>query len=534
MIQLLNLRGRGVYLARKEESECTNMKICKSCGAEQVDEARFCNLCGQPLEAEELTEEPAAEELEEQLAIELPEEADEETTEEASEEVTEETSETPAKKKTPWGWIIGLVAAVVLVVVLILAKGNAGAGKPVSLTSGVHTNGHGFESHTVHYTENEDAYEFYYTNADAERVELVTESVNEMMDKTVASVGVLELTNRDLQYYFDQQYYYFYTMYSSYLTYMMDMSLGLDEQQDMNQEGTWQDYFLSAAVDMFHQVAALYQTATEEGFLPTAEEQEQMDAAMDLETQAKNYGYEDVDQFMRDYFGPFATVDSYREFVRVNMISSFYAAALVERVTVTEDEVAAYYDANAASLLGNQGIQKVDKNVIDIRHILITPEQAEDGTISDEAWAAAEAQANELYEQWKAGEATEETFAEMANANSTDPGSNTNGGLYTDVYPGQMVTEFNDWCFADGRQTGDHGVVKTSYGYHIMYFSGEGGYVFWKMYTEELLLNERAAEERNAIVMEYELESQLDKAIVMDMNPPTEPVAETAAETETE
>ena len=33
-----------------------------------------------------------------------------------------------------------------------------------------------------------------------------------------------------------------------------------------------------------------------------------------------------------------------------------------------------------------------------------------------------------------------------------------------------MVTEFNDWCFDESRQPGDHGIVETSYGYHLMYF----------------------------------------------------------------
>ena len=33
-----------------------------------------------------------------------------------------------------------------------------------------------------------------------------------------------------------------------------------------------------------------------------------------------------------------------------------------------------------------------------------------------------------------------------------------------------MVTEFNDWCFDESRKPGDHGIVETSYGYHLMYF----------------------------------------------------------------
>ena len=44
------------------------------------------------------------------------------------------------------------------------------------------------------------------------------------------------------------------------------------------------------------------------------------------------------------------------------------------------------------------------------------------------------------------------------------------GGLYEGVTVGQMVEEFEDWCFDEARQSGDHGLVKTAYGYHIMYF----------------------------------------------------------------
>ena len=44
------------------------------------------------------------------------------------------------------------------------------------------------------------------------------------------------------------------------------------------------------------------------------------------------------------------------------------------------------------------------------------------------------------------------------------------GGLYTDVYVGRMVEPFENWCFDESRQYGDTGLVRTNYGYHIMYF----------------------------------------------------------------
>ena len=115
-----------------------------------------------------------------------------------------------------------------------------------------------------------------------------------------------------------------------------------------------------------------------------------------------------------------------------------------------------------------------------VRHILVAPahehaegETHEDGeTYSAEEMAAAKATAEEILASWKAGEATEEAFALLANEKSAD-GDGTTGGLYENVYPGQMVQNFNDWCYDAARKTGDTGIVESEYGYHVMYFVGD-------------------------------------------------------------
>ncbi|MBO6158613.1 MAG: peptidylprolyl isomerase [Firmicutes bacterium] len=109
------------------------------------------------------------------------------------------------------------------------------------------------------------------------------------------------------------------------------------------------------------------------------------------------------------------------------------------------------------------------ENTVDIRHILIAPEDAE----SEESKAEAKAKAEEIYQQFLDGGASEDLFAQLATENSTDTGSASNGGLYTGVYPGQMVQSFNDWCFDEARFAGDSGIIESEYGYHIMYFVGE-------------------------------------------------------------
>ena len=114
----------------------------------------------------------------------------------------------------------------------------------------------------------------------------------------------------------------------------------------------------------------------------------------------------------------------------------------------------------------------------DVRHILVEAvnedESAEEPT--DEAYAAAEATAKDLLAQWQSGEKTAESFGALAEEHSADPGSNTNGGLYTQVAQGDMIPNFNDWVFAEGRQVGDTGLVKntesTVKGWHVIYYQG--------------------------------------------------------------
>ncbi len=115
-------------------------------------------------------------------------------------------------------------------------------------------------------------------------------------------------------------------------------------------------------------------------------------------------------------------------------------------------------------------------NTVSVRSILIKAEADENGLYTDEAKAEAKAQAEAVLAEFKAGDQTEESFAALANQYSDDPGSNTNGGLYENFPRGQMVKEFNDWCFAP-HNSGDTGIVygeSASYaGYHVMYYVSE-------------------------------------------------------------
>lgn len=132
---------------------------------------------------------------------------------------------------------------------------------------------------------------------------------------------------------------------------------------------------------------------------------------------------------------------------------------------------------------------------VDVRHILIkgvTPQDGADTTDNTDAdtstdnssaddpdtrtMAQAQARAQEILDEFLAGEQTAEAFGELAEKYSEDgrSGDDNNlsaaGGLYSNVEQGDMVKNFNDWIFDESRKEGDTDLVQTEYGYHVMYF----------------------------------------------------------------
>lgn len=185
---------------------------------------------------------------------------------------------------------------------------------------------------------------------------------------------------------------------------------------------------------------------TEEEFLALAEEmtrgvdeEGKETAGIEAEkTLMENIGYEALSEDIRDWM-----FDAARETGDVNVTKG------------TSTLVAFYYlDRNDRSELARN-----------VRHILLAT-TAE----SEEIKAKAEA----ILADFNVGPKTAESFGELAIANSEDPGSKDAGGLYEDVIPGQMISEFNDWLFDAERKAGDTGIIfSEETGYHVMYYVGE-------------------------------------------------------------
>ncbi len=301
------------------------------------------------------------------------------------------------------------------------------------------------------------------------------------LDQTVASCGSYSLTNRQAQVYYVMDFYGFMSNYGAMLG--VDDTKPLSEQPSMVDGLNWEQYFVLSSMQAFQQYAAAATKATETGYVMGQEDQEHLESILSgLEEDAKSQGFDSAEAYLQDSLGTGVGLAEYENYLRTYFLAMSYENKLYEDLSWTDEDLLAYRDAHPEEFEG------IDPEVkcVNVRHILITPDAA-DGA-SEEEVAAANAAAKEKAEELLAGfrnNPSEEYFAQLAQENTEDPGSKTTGGLYEDVLPGQMVQAFNDWCFDAARQSGDSGIVETSYGYHVMYFVGQSEKYHWQAVAEE-------------------------------------------------
>ena len=451
---------------------------CKFCNAEMEEGITLCPACGKE-NLEDLTEaavEPAKEiadvaeettEMTEEVA-EVTEEGTEmtEETAEVTEEVAaEESEETPKKKHPKWLIVLAVVGAVAIAAVLGAA-----------IIFGIKSSAPAAGSYSV---------------SDSKAVK--------ERDTVVATVGDVELTNSALQVYYWQAINEYQSNYGYYLdSSVLDFTKPLDQQfQDKEAGVTWQKFFLDGAINSWSRYAALNMQAKEDHFQLSEEMQTYVESLPDqVKEMATSYGYDTVAAMLEDDMGAASDETGYMEYLHTNIYASQYLDSVYDSLVPDMAEIESYYAENEEAL-NAQGIAKDGSVTVDVRHILLCPEGGTTGENGETIYTVAEwdlcrIKAQELLDKWASESGTEEGFAQFAMEHTEDPGSMSTGGLYTDVYEGQMVEPFEDWCFDESRQYGDTGLVQTSYGYHSMYYVGSEE--IWINNVSDLIIYERSME----------------------------------------
>ena len=508
------------------------MEHCKFCQAELEEGSTICPDCGK--DNAESVQEPMEEKIsdseQEQGAVRddsTQETSEPESSADAGEEVTsgeepkeqeakEELSATiePGMKMTP-GKVAAAVAGLIVLLAVLAAlvlwgTKDRDAGEPQQTEAA--TEAAETEPATIPEDgdpDNETCKGSYSASDDA---------VVASADTVIATAGKYTLTLGQLQIYYWQEVSSFLNQYGSYTPYFgLDYTQPLDTQSCGIMEGrTWQQYFLASALNSWRTYQALDDKATAEGF---EMEQELKDYLAQLpqtmEEEAVSKGFESAEALLKYNVGAGASIDDYVQFMQVYYHGYSYFNNFCSGLTATDEEIADMFALHEEEY-AQQGLTR-DTKTVNVRHILVYPEGATTDTIRtetfpEEAWAAGEASAQELLDQWLQGEQTEESFAELAQEHSQDPGSAANGGLYTDVYEGDMVEAFDAWCFDPLRQVGDYGIVKTEFGYHIMYYSGET--IQWPIHAKNDVINEKTNNMVDAAVEALPIQVEYDKILL--------------------
>lgn len=248
---------------------------------------------------------------------------------------------------------------------------------------------------------------------------------------------------------------------------------------------SWQQYFLKQALNAWHSACALelqsrvQELPTEDAYQPSLDNYEKYMAGMPatdylygynplyqpnsmhdayltalpetLEDLAAEKGYAGLDA-LAEALG--TTADALTDAARLYNYSYMYFTTLSYYIECTGADIVALLDADA-----DEG------NYVDIRHILLLPENG--------GWDACLAEAEELLAYWeKKTKHNEAAFADLANQNSDDEATALDGGAYHQLRQGQLAEELDSWCFDEARQAGDTVILQTDEGVHILYFSG--------------------------------------------------------------
>lgn len=342
-------------------------------------------------------------------------------------------------------------------------------------------------------------------------------------DRVVATAGEHKLTNAQLQVLYALQVRDFVNLYGGYIS-----SVGVDPTKPLSEQVydkvtglTWEKYFLQNALMTWMEYCAVSTKAEEADYEMPQEFTDHFEKLEEtLLKSAKDAGFDSIESMLHNECGQNVRYDDYYEYLVLYYTHSLYAGQMMEKLEFADFEIEEYFEKNKDDLKKNYGVTKESGNFVDVRHILIMPEggtKSADGkttTYSEAEWEACRAEAQAIYDAWLAGEKTEDSFGALANEKSDDQNGNvTNGGLYENVAKGQMVKPFENWCFDSERKPGDTGLVRTDYGYHIMYFVDSEP--MWYRYCLSGIKNQEMGELISAYVDQMDIDIDFSK-IVLD------------------
>ena len=122
-------------------------------------------------------------------------------------------------------------------------------------------------------------------------------------------------------------------------------------------------------------------------------------------------------------------------------------------------------------------------------HVIYFVKRYLDETPTADARVIINAEGQSILDEWKNGEATEESFAALADKYNNPATLSAEGGLCQAISPSGSEADLAAWLFDENRVAGDTSVIEATDGTYIMYFVGNNE-PEWKLSIKNTLLEE--------------------------------------------
>ena len=263
----------------------------------------------------------------------------------------------------------------------------------------------------------------------------------------IVSIHGMQFTGLDYNFYFANEYSQLLGMTMQGGSYGIPMTESgfVDMDGQLSETRTVRQYLSEVVIsDLQGEVFLLeyaqqHNLKLDEDVLKSSDEQFE-----EVEESSAKYGIS-LDDYLKSYYGPDATEEGLRAIMQRYELVNLAMKTYVQEYKFAEGE-----------------------DMLPVVYHILYP--TIDLTTGAELDQAAQDEAKQKAEALKSSVTSLEDMKEKGEA-ATQAGEAAEANQYT-VMLGQMVEEFEDWCFAK-HEVGEVDIVKTMYGYHVMYYVGQ-------------------------------------------------------------
>lgn len=271
---------------------------------------------------------------------------------------------------------------------------------------------------------------------------------------------------------FDYNYYTVLNSYVSQNSYLLSL-FGLNLEGDLSAQMysdtmSWQDYFEEMAMDNLTSGIALRRAMEASGF--TYDESKDYDDFLEALQQAASESGVSLNDYIREYFGPYATLSRVEEYIREEMKVSAYFEEVSDSKTPGDDEIQAYYAENKNSY------DLVDYHMLTVDAELPTePTELADPAEETDDGMAVEGEES-VYEPSQA-EIDAAMGLAKAEADELEKTVSTEGEAYTGMSQSAVSYLLTEWLFDSSRTKGDTAVIEDSSSHRYYAVSFDDRYI---------------------------------------------------------